>query len=286
MPNIVITGASRGIGMATALTLGRAGHSVIATMRDPAGSPELGAISKKENLPVRIEAMDVDSDASVRDCFTRILAGTPVDVLVNNAGVERFGAVEETSLADFRLCMETNYFGAIRCIQAVARHMRERGQGLIINVSSVAGRFAMSPSSAYAASKFALEALSEALAQEMKPFGVRVAIVEPGITDTRMARNIGVLPNSPVYPQVRRVAAMFSAVLSAGAAPVEVVAQKIREIVENSNAPLRHPASPDASPFLAWRRAMSDEQWIDWGAADDASWSAAVKRDFGLDLKL
>jgi NAD(P)-dependent dehydrogenase (short-subunit alcohol dehydrogenase family) len=286
MPNIVITGASRGIGMATALTLARAGHSVIATMRDPAGSPELAAISKKENLPISIEAMDVASDASVRECFARILAGGPVDVLVNNAGVERFGPVEETPMDDFRLCMETNYFGAIRCIQAIARHMRERRQGLMINVSSVAGQIALSPSSAYSASKFALEALSESLAQEMKPFGVRVAIVQPGITDTRMARNIGVLPASAVYPQMKRIAAMFSTILSAGAAHVEAVAEKIREIVENREVPLRHPATPDAAPFLAWRAAMDDQQWIDWGAGDDASWSAAIKRDFGLDLKL
>src|SRR5438128_5710679 len=126
MLKIVITGAGRGIGMATTLTLARAGHSVIATMRDPEGSPELGRISMSEGLPIQIERMDVDSDESVRDCFSRIHASSTVDVLVNNAGVERLGSVEETSLGDFRACMDTNYFGAIRCIQAVVRRMRER----------------------------------------------------------------------------------------------------------------------------------------------------------------
>jgi len=190
MSNIVITGTSRGIGLATALELARAGHEVVATMRKPAGSPELGERAAKEKLPIRIETMDVDSDESVKRTFGKIFAQGPVDVLVNNAGIERTGAIEETPVADFRTCMETNYFGAIRCIQAVMRPMRERGSGAIINVTSVAGRIAVSPMGPYTASKFALEALSETLAQELKAFGVRVAIVEPGIIDTRMARNI------------------------------------------------------------------------------------------------
>ena len=117
----IITGASRGIGLATALELARAGHQVVATMRHPAGSPELGEQADKEKLSIRIETVDVDSDESVKQAFGRILVHGPVDVLVNNAGIERTGAIEETPLADFRTCMETNYFGCIRCIQAVVR---------------------------------------------------------------------------------------------------------------------------------------------------------------------
>ena len=108
-------------------------------------------------------------------------------MLVNNAGVERSGSVEELPLAEIRAVMETNYFGALRCIQAVVPHMRQRRNGCIINIASVAGRIANSPLGCYAASKFALEAISEALGQEMKTFNVRVAIVEPGIIDTPMA---------------------------------------------------------------------------------------------------
>src|SRR5262245_41569810 len=107
MSNIVITGASRGIGLETALTLARAGHQVVAAMRNPVASPGLGSRAVKENLPIRIETMDVDSDESVKEAFGRILAQGPVDVLVNNAGIERTGAIEETPLADFRTCMET-----------------------------------------------------------------------------------------------------------------------------------------------------------------------------------
>jgi NAD(P)-dependent dehydrogenase (short-subunit alcohol dehydrogenase family) len=286
MLNIVITGASRGIGLATALELARAGHTVIAAMRNPAGSPELHELASKEKLPIRIETMDVDSDESVKQAFGRILEQGPVDVLINNAGIERTSAIEETPLADFRTCMETNYFGAIRCIQAVMRPMRERGSGAIINVSSVAGKISVSPMAPYSASKFALEALSEALAQELKAFGVRVAIVEPGIIDTRMARNISGMGSSKVYPQVRRSAALFEGTIAAGAGEPEVVARKIREIVESGTWQLRHPVGPDAEPFLAWRGSMTDENWVQWSAQSDADWLKAVKTDFGMDLKL
>jgi len=286
MFNIVITGASRGIGLATALELARAGHQVVATMRNPAASPELGAQAAKENLPIRIEPMDVDSDDSVKQAFSQILAKGPVDVLVNNAGVERTGPIEETPLVDFRTCMETNYFGAIRCIQAVMRPMRERGSGAIINVTSVAGKISVSPMAPYGASKFALEALSEVLAQELRAFGVRVAIVEPGIIDTRMARNIEGMEGSKVYPQVRRLAALFEGTMAAGAGQPQVVAQKVREIVESGTWQLRHPVGPDAEPFLGWRGSMNDEKWIHWSAQSDADWLKAVKADFGMDLKL
>jgi NAD(P)-dependent dehydrogenase (short-subunit alcohol dehydrogenase family) len=286
MSKIVITGASRGIGLATALELGRAGHQVVATMRNPAGSPELGERAAKEKLPIRIETMDVDSDEGVKQAFGRILAQGPVDVLVNNAGIDRTGAIEETALVDFRTCMETNYFGAIRCIQAVLRPMRERGNGAIINVMSVAGKISLSPFGAYSASKYALEALSEALAQELRAFGVRVAIVEPGIIDTRMSRNIEGMASSKLYPQVRRCAALFEETIAAGAGQPEMVGQKVREIVESGTWQLRHPVGPDAEPFLAWRGSMNDEKWVQWSAQNDSDWLKAVKADFGMDLKL
>jgi NAD(P)-dependent dehydrogenase (short-subunit alcohol dehydrogenase family) len=266
--------------------LARAGHQVVATMRNPAGSPELAYQAARENLPICIETMDVDSDESVKQAFGRILAQGPVDVLVNNAGIERMGAIEETPLADFRTCMETNYFGCIRCIQAVMRPMRERGSGAIINVTSVGGKISLSPMGPYSASKFALEALSEALAQELRAFGVRVAIVEPGIIETRMARNIEGLEASKVYPQVRRCTALYEGVLAAGAGQPQLVGQKVREIVESGTWQLRHPVGPDAEPFLTWRRSMNDENWVQWSAQSDSDWLKSVKADFGMDLKL
>lgn len=285
MASILLTGSSKGIGMATALVLGRAGHTVFATMRNPDAAPELAQIAAEEGLPIEVLAMDVNSDASVSEAFEAIAESQrPIDVLVNNAGIESRGSIEELSLSVFRDVMETNYFGVIRCVQAVLPQMRSRRSGCIVNVSSVAGRISSSPLGPYTASKFALEALSEALAQEAKMFNVRVAVVQPGIIDTDMARRLGDETNGSRYPHASRMAGLFAATLKNPASP-DFVAEKIRHVIESGTWQLRHPVGPDAEPFLQWRSGMTDEQWIDWGAADDDTWYESVERDFGLDAR-
>ncbi len=285
-PTVLITGASRGIGFATALAFARAGCPVAATMRDPARAPELARVAAAEKLPIRVSAIDVDDDASVTDGIARIVRETGrIDVLVNNAGIERSGSVEELPLADFRAVMETNYFGAVRCIHAVLPAMRERRGGCIINVSSVAGRISVAPLGPYCASKFALEAISEALAQEVKRFNVRVAIVEPGIIDTGMAHEIATAHAAALYPHQRRNAALFAAVLTQPVPP-SVVADRIVEIALGDSEQLRHTVGPDAEPFLAWRAGMTDEQWVEHGALSDDAWYDSVKADFGIDLRV
>jgi NAD(P)-dependent dehydrogenase (short-subunit alcohol dehydrogenase family) len=285
MASILVTGSSKGIGMATALVLGRAGHKVYATMRNPSRSPELVQTAEKEGLPIKVLTMDVDSDDSVAKAIDAVQQETgPIDVLVNNAGIESRGSIEELNISYFRAVMETNYFGALRCIQAVLPKMRERRSGRIINVTSVAGRIASSPFGPYTASKFALEALSEVLAQEAKMFNVRVAIVEPGIIDTAMARGVAEQVSASAYPHLRRMAGLFTASLQRPVSPL-LVGQKILEIIESDAWKLRHPVGPDAEPFLQWRASMNDEQWVDRGAADDLTWYQGVERDFGLNAR-
>ena len=285
MSSVLITGTSKGIGLEAAVAFGRAGYKVHATMRNPSQAPALAEKAAHEKLPIFVSTMDVDSDESVRHAIAAIHKDhSPIDVLVNNAGVERAGSVEELPLADFRAVMETNYFGVIRCIQALTPHMRQRRSGCIINVSSVAGRITCTPLSAYTASKWALEALSEALAGEMKTFNVRVAIVEPGIIDTAMARRIGDQPGDSPYRQGARFAALFEASLKTPAPP-SLVAEKLVEIVESGTWQLRHPVGPDAAPFLQWRGHMTDEQWVDLNASDDQTWYRSIERDFGLDTR-
>ena len=272
MASVLVTGTSKGIGFETALAFARAGHKVHATMRNPAQSPELAEIAARKKLPILISTMDVDSDQSVSGGIAAILKDHgPIDVLVNNAGVERAGSVEELPLAEFRAVMETNYFGALRCIQALVPGMRQRRSGCIINVTSVAGRLASPPLAPYTASKWALEALSEALAGEMKTFNVHVAIVEPGIVDTSMARRISHQADGSLYPQRARFATMFTDALQ-DPIPPSVVAQKIVEIAESGTWQLRHPASHDAVPLLEWRSGMTDEEWVDLHASDDETY--------------
>ncbi len=285
MASVLITGTSKGIGLEAALAFGRAGHEVYATMRNPSQSPELATTAAREKLPITVSAMDVDSDESVdRGIATVQKDHGPIEVLVNNAGVERAGSVEELPLADFRAVMETNYFGAIRCIQALVPQMRQRRSGCIINVTSIGGRISSAPLTPYNASKWALEALSEGLAGELKTFNVRVAIVEPGIIDTAMARRILDRPEKSEYRQRARFASLFEASLK-NPVPPSVVAQKIVEIAESETWQLRHPVGPDAIPFLQWRSRMSDEEWVDLNASDDETWYRRIERDFGLDTR-
>lgn len=281
MANVVITGCSSGIGLETALVLARAGHHVHATMRNLDRGTKLKSAAEKEKLPISLSVLDVDSDESVRAFFTSI--AEPVDVLVNNAGIEFHSSIEEMPIEQVVAMMNTNYFGTVRCIKAVLPQMRERRSGHIINISSVAGRFANPPLGAYGASKHAVEAISEALAAEVKPFNVRVAIVEPGIQDTRMAREIekGALS---IYPHARRFQGLFGASLENGIPP-SVTAELIRDIIAADSWQLRYPSGADAGALLGWRGTMSDEQWVDWSAQDDDSWYSAVERDFGMNAR-
>jgi len=130
---VLITGTSKGIGFETTLAFGRAGHKVFATMRNPSQSPQLAETAVQEKLPITVSTMDVDFDQSVSQCIAQIQRDHgPIDVLVNNAGVKRVGSVEELALSDFRAVTQTNYFGAIRCIQALVPDMRRRRSGCII----------------------------------------------------------------------------------------------------------------------------------------------------------
>ncbi len=122
MASVLITGTSKGIGFEAALAFGRVGHQVFATMRNPAQAPALAEAAAKEKLPILISTMDVDSDASVQDAIAAILKSGPIDVLVNNAGVEAVGSVEELPLSAFRSVMETNYFGVAPLHSGLVSH--------------------------------------------------------------------------------------------------------------------------------------------------------------------
>ena len=284
MKLVLITGTSKGIGLETALKFGRAGYKVFATMRNPEKASVFKQKIKNESLDIIILKMDVDSDVSVEQCIDDVIQKYgAVDVLVNNAGIERHGSIEEMPMDDFQAIMNTNYLGVLRCTKALLPQMRQNKNGCIINVASVSGHISNSPLGAYAASKFALEAISEAMAQEVKPFNVKVAIIEPGIIDTDMAADISV-DDASIYPHSKRQAGLFLAALKTPTPPT-LVAEKILEVAENNNWKLRHPVGPDAEPFIAWRASMSDEQWVDWNAANDEDWYKSVEQDFGLNAR-
>lgn len=287
MAVVVVTGANRGIGLATATALGRAGHRVVAAMRDPGASEEIDRICRQERLDIHVAALDVDDDASVARAFEEIYTRHGrVDALVNNAGISGVGAIEELPLAAFEKVMNTNYFGALRCIKAVLPGMREQRSGCIVNLSSLSGVIAMAPQAPYAASKFALEALSECLAQEVRAFNIRVALIEPGVVDTAIAGSgARAAPADSLYPQARRLLAIFQALGAAPTAPA-VVAGRIVDIVEGREDRLRHPVGADAEQFLRFRREKRDEDIIALVGGDDEGFTAAFAREFSIDIRL
>ena len=196
-PVAVVTGANSGIGRATAIHLAKHGHVVFGTVRSTSQGDKMRAMADEAGVEVELVELDVADDASVREGFAQILdeAGR-VDHLVNNAGVGGNAVAEECPTSLYLDVMNVNLCGAVRCMQAVLPQMRERGSGAIVNITSVTGRIAALAQSPYVTSKWAFEGLSEGLAQELAPFGIRVAIIEPGVTKSAIfAKNIDA-PNS------------------------------------------------------------------------------------------
>ena len=268
----VVTGCSTGIGRATAVALHERGYDVVATMRDA---------DKGADLPCRVEALDVDDDASVQSVFAGLGA---VDVLVNNAGVAGLGSTEDAALGLFRSVMETNFFGAVRCAQHVIPGMRQRGGGCIVNVSSVAGRMTTPVQGAYHASKFALEGWSEVLAAELVGFGVRVAIIEPGVVLTP----IWTKPADPASSAYARLQERTVELLFANArhgTTSEDAAAVILDAITTESPRLRWPVGPDADQLLARAAATSDDERVAVHAIDDdREYWAEMRRLYGPDV--
>jgi len=287
MPSALVTGTSTGIGQATAISLARKGYTVFAAMRNTAAAGPLAKAAADENLTITPMAMDVDDDRSVERGVARVLqAEGRIDVLVNNAGIGGGGgAVELTPLAKFRQVMETNFFGLLRCTQAVIPAMRRQKSGFIANISSGAARFAIAMMGDYVASKFAVEGLSECLAQEMKAFGVRVAVIEPGFIATPIFGKGEPSPQDPAYPHGRRLAALMGALLPNASSPFEV-GDLIAELAMNSDDRLRHGVGHAAAELINCRQGMSDADWVALGGVTDADFAATFKAGLGLDLKL
>lgn len=260
MARALVTGARRGIGREIVLLLARAGHNVVATMRRT-DDCDLADIAARENLSITVAKLDVDDDDSVDEFFATLIGSEPIDILINNAGILSINAIEDETIATMQAVMNTNFFGAVRCMKAVVPAMRARGSGLIINISSISGRMAPFGQGAYAASKHALEAASEAMAQELAPFGVRIALVEPGITATDMA--VANLPKpraDSVYPHGGRMVALNAD--AASGTPPSVVADTVLDIVSGHNSSFRTLCGEDASMFIGLRGRMTDEAWI------------------------
>jgi len=260
---VVITGCSSGFGLATSLAFARRGDRVYATMRNLAKSDALRAAAAEEGLDIPIAELDVTDDTSVRNAVAEILAAEGrIDVLVNNAGVEHWGAVE--CLADdlARSIFETNLFGAVRMIRAVLPAMRTQQSGVIVNMASAAGRVPGLPVNwAYSASKHAVCSLTDSLSGEVQPFGIRVASIEPGFFATNnLANATRPIPGSPYQELEDAVVAFLESSLDHGGDPVNVAAA-ILQVVDDPTSPRHLPVGPDAEVFIGAAATMTETEW-------------------------
>lgn len=244
MSSVLITGANRGIGRAIASEFARRGHRVVATARDP---HSLSDLDVSERL-----ALDVTSDASVT---AAVEAAGDIDVLISNAGVIFYAAVEAIPLPELQRLFDLNTVGAIRVAQAVLPQMRARGDGKLLFMSSVVGRVVLPPGAAYASTKWALEALVEALAIEVAPLGVQAALLEPGAVSSGALDDVTTytLPNDPY------VAILKGGGPRAGMVTPEQVAAEIADAAEKPQLPLRILIGDAARTLLAARRAAPDD---------------------------
>lgn len=285
-PVSVVTGANSGIGRATAIHFARHGHVVYGTVRAEAKAAKLLAMAEDAGVEVRLVELDVADDESVRAGFARILdeAGR-VDHLVNNAGVGGNAVAEESPTALYTDVFNVNVNGAVRCLQAVLPQMRERGSGSIVNITSVTGRVAAIGQSPYFTSKFALEGLSEGLAQELAPFGVRVVIVEPGVTKSAIfAKNIDAPNSTGAYDaHYQRMFQFYAAGIQSATDPFEV-AEVIRHAITTDEPQLRYAVSWGSRELIEGRAAMSDREWVELAALPDDDYYRRFADHFGLDI--
>jgi NAD(P)-dependent dehydrogenase (short-subunit alcohol dehydrogenase family) len=287
-PVSVVTGANSGIGRATAIHLARAGHRVAGTVRSVARAEKLQRMAEEAGVEVELFELDVADDESVRAGFELILGEMGhVDNLVNNAGIGGNAVAEECPTDLYLSVMNVNLCGAVRCLQAVLPQMRERRSGAIVNISSVAGRIAAIAQSPYVASKWAFEGLSEGLAQELAPFGIRVAIIEPGVTKSAIfAKNIDAPNSTGAYEAHYRRMFQFYATGMANATDPFEVASVIHEAITTDSPRLRYPVSWGGAELAELHDRIDHSDWIALGAVEeDEEYYRRFHDVFGLDLR-
>jgi NAD(P)-dependent dehydrogenase (short-subunit alcohol dehydrogenase family) len=263
----IVTGSSSGIGLETALTLARNGYFTYATMRNPEKDAPIKNALKKENLSIKVIQLDVIDDESLKNAIDHVTSEAGrIDVLVNNAGYGLVGALEELSMEEIKAQYETNLFGLVRAIQAVLPTMRKQRSGRILNLSSGAGLFGYPGGSAYVSSKFAVEGLSESMAYELEPFGIRVILIEPGFVQTNFANSMVIAkkaldPTSPYSQMMQRIAASSSELAKSGSS-ADLVANVILDAATNPNPRLRYLVGKDVEAWAASKKSMDESEFF------------------------
>ena len=257
----LVTGSSSGIGFETSLALARDGYHTFASMRDISKAVEIQEIAKKEKLPINVIELDVDKEESIVLTIKKILSECGrIDVLVNNAGYGQFGCTEDVPIEDFRKQFETNFFSIIRIIQEVAPIMRKQNSGIIVNVSSVAGRMGLPGSPAYISTKFALEGFSECIRYELGMFGIKTTLIEPGVVKTNFFNSMKI-PDSKTDPKYKQltdhILTGLKMMAEMGTSPLQVAEVILKAIHDKEILP-RYVVGADAMMFMEAKKMKTD----------------------------
>jgi NAD(P)-dependent dehydrogenase (short-subunit alcohol dehydrogenase family) len=266
----LVTGSSSGIGFETALLLARSGFHTYASMRNLEKSKNITEIANTEKLPLQVIQLDVNDDKSVKDAIDKIVAeNRRIDVLVNNAGYGLFSPIEDVTLDQVKDQFETNFFGVVRVTKEALPIMRKQRKGTIVNVSSGAGRVGVPVYSAYVASKFALEGLSESMRYELKEFGINIVIIEPGVIKTNIVENLKTADirstsKSPYSDLIERVSKGFGKMMDNSSSPPKLVAEAILNAITSKEPEIRYVVGDDAQYIMKVRKSTSDREFENW----------------------
>jgi NAD(P)-dependent dehydrogenase (short-subunit alcohol dehydrogenase family) len=265
----LVTGSSSGIGFETALLLSKSGFHTYASMRNLEKSKNITEIVNTENLPLRVIQLDVNDDISVKNAINKIIAENGrIDVLINNTGYGLFSPIEDIPLDQVKEQFETNFFGVVRLVKEVLPVMRKQRNGIIVNVSSGAGRVAIPVSSAYVATKFALEGLSESMRYELKEFGINIIIIEPGVIRTNFVENMKTAgtrsrSESPYADLIGRTLKGFGGLMD-NSSPPKLVAEAILNAITSKEPEIRYVVGDDAKSIMKVRKSTSDKEFENW----------------------
>ncbi len=266
----IVTGSSSGIGLETAIHLAKNGFKTYATMRNLGKSDTIK--SQSENLPIEILQLDVTDDASVKNAINTVVEKEGrIDVLVNNAGYGLIGAVEDLSSEEVKNQFDTNVFGPFRTIREVLPTMRKQKSGKIITISSIAGFMGMPIFSAYVASKFAVEGLSDSLRQEVAPFGIHACVVEPGVIKTGIMETMPTakkaMENSAYSEMMQALGKTMGEMMEKQSSPPSVVAGVVLKAAISDNPEARYVAGEDAKMIQQARKTKTDREFEEFLAS-------------------
>ena len=265
---VLVTGCSSGIGLATCHVLSRNNFMTYGTVRNLSKAKKIQDLINRENLSLKILRLDVNDNQSIKLAVKKILTDTGrIDVLINNAGYGMFGPVEEITTQEVKKQFETNFFGTIRLIKAIVPIMRKQGNGTIVNISSMVGRFGVPLNSAYVSSKFAVEGLSESISFELEEFGIRVIVIEPGVVKSDFFHNVkvkGMNLESPYHKLMERRVNFLDKAMKNTLTSSYDVADTILEALNSKDPKFRYVIGNDATNSLRMRNSLSDRKFMEW----------------------